>query len=318
MMLIVLYHIAGNIMPNNELSFAEIMAVDCLGRWGILGVDCFIIISTFFLQEVKNTNFKKIRTLLIRTYCYIFTFYIIKQIYNPDTGIQYIAKDIFLNLIKYPLFMNDYWFIWTYLVFLVIIPVLNRIRISTRIFSISVMLLLINCISAKTTNIGSDVFHFCCVYIASKYLLNNQYDRCCKLSKMVLVTLFLLVAGINILKDNDLLEVVPLVVIEIWEKLSIGRYGILPFFMALSLFCLFRQIPARSSKVVNVISSSMLGVYLFHENAYFRLSSKIPTYLMGNSSLTPVEVLFASFLIMFVIGIVVDKCYQFCYKRLAE
>ena len=88
MMLIVFYHVAGNIMPNNELSFAEIIAFDCLGRWGILGVDCFIILTTFFLQETKSTNFKKISALLIRTYCYIFGFYIIKQICNPDAGIQ--------------------------------------------------------------------------------------------------------------------------------------------------------------------------------------------------------------------------------------
>ena len=59
MMLIVFYHVAGNIMPNNELSFAEIIAFDCLGRWGILGVDCFVIITTFFLQEAKNINLKK-------------------------------------------------------------------------------------------------------------------------------------------------------------------------------------------------------------------------------------------------------------------
>ena len=223
---------------------------------------------------------------LLKNKIYIFTFYIIYLISSTDLSIQYIAKDIFVNLIKHPLFMNDYWFIWAYLMFLVIIPVLNRIRISKRIFSISIVLLLINCISARSWNFGSNVFHFCCVYIASKYLLNIQCDAFRKSSNVVLVTIFLLVAGENILKDYELLGFVPSAVAECWEKLSIGRYGIMPFFMALSLFNLFQTLPAFSSKVVNVISSSMLGVYLFHCNAYFLLCDKIPAYLMGGGRST--------------------------------
>ncbi|OOM76323.1 acyltransferase family protein [Clostridium puniceum] len=276
--LIVLYHCTGAIGSPNKLSLNRFVLTST-GSWGILGVDCFFLVSAYFLKDGKFKS-RKLFELILQVAFYaipFFIFFIIYQAYyvHDQNIVNTVIKQFYIGLFLNPLFSNLYWFITAYLFLYLSVPFLNIFLLSLskdKLHKFIIILTIIIPIYGMTKvgySVIEDYAYVVYIYILQFYLSqknNNWFEKYAKIGFFTCT--FIIFFSMYIAPE---IHISIGMEFYYYTVANTGRHSAIMLLDALFLFNMFKNIKINYSKTINLISSTTLGIYLFHEYDYLKL-----------------------------------------------
>lgn len=243
---------------------------------GKLGVVIFVMIGAYFLCK-KRFNFQRPLNLTITMFFYSFSIYIVMKyilrlyIWGPDT--------LERTLLPFPL-PSGYWFVYSYIVMLLFMPLLNIIINSLSQAQLKYVILGLTILWSFLT-VGLMIF-------------NNKPDTTVDDFGYTPATYFILIYFVGayirlygnkgILSSRKKLMLGSIICLMFTAFLAYGSVkpkiyqGMLALFdlnspivliSAVFIFSYFKCINWKN-RYINYIASSMFGVYLIHENSFIR------------------------------------------------
>lgn len=278
MFLIVLAHLCGHgILNDRTISidfYNEYKSVINLAlfftSWGRVSVNIFILLTGFFMINT-NISFAKILKLWFSIFLYsIFGLFI--NIYLSKGNI-----DLLLSIKSFfPVVFNQYWFMTSYILLYLSIPILNHLwtSASDRLKLYIIILLFVSTIiipTLFTERIFSEVALFILLYYLGAVI--KERDFCDKkhinlginifiISFLIYFTSFIVLQFIGISTSKTIF-------LNNSTYFSNGNSP-LTLFMAIGLLILFGNISIKQNKFINKISSAAFAVYLIHDNNSIR------------------------------------------------
>lgn len=274
MFMIILHHFAlySGFSFSVENAFGNKITVDILSMFGKLGVTLFIMISGYFYDKA-SFKLNKFLKLLVTVWVYSMIGLIIGILTKKsnELGLVNFAKSLF------PVTLRQYWFITCYILIYVFSPYAKTIIDKMERKDLKHMLIIafviwsVIAVIPKTKTFTSEFIILELVYFIGAYIkkydiniLNNKKRIICIIGVIlcmiiIMVMLELLSNYIYILKNND-------GYIRRFNGLSS------PFIIVLAIliFNIFKNINIKCSKIINLLASTTLGIYLIHENVFLR------------------------------------------------
>lgn len=246
----------------NQIRGGKCLFFYLLGAWGKTGINCFVLITGYFMCK-SNITLRKFLKLILQVYFYNIVIGAVFALTGYHSlGIKEAVK------LLWPLKgINDN-FTSCYLMFFLCIPFLNAMihNISKRQHQLLVMLLLfgfsIVAFPPLTYNVKINyVTWFSVLYIVASYLRLYPLRQESNVRLWSTLTLSFIILGI-------------LSVIYRLYKGSTFPYDyisdsnqILSLAIAVSSFMLFKNLSIPQSKLINTIASTTFGVLLIHANS---------------------------------------------------
>lgn len=304
------------------LSFNKVL-VDFLDMLGQLGVNCFMLISGYFLLESKFKWVKVIKISLEASF-YICFGILVLGIFGDSTGIAigwWLPKTIF------PILKEAYWFLTVYVLVYLFSPILKK---------------LISILSKKELTILLGLSLFIWSVWPTIFGLNlNETEGYVFYNRFVWgVTMFLMGGYIRMfpLKIFDKLKnliilflsstgliMLPILIINIFniDGISANYFwrpnSVLILIWSVSLFLLFSKLNIKESKWINKLASATLGIYLLHDGPirYFLWNKVFNIKNYANSSYF-IFYLLAITVTIFLVGFGIDMGRKFLEKMFLD
>lgn len=271
MILIICHHysVHGGFNLSAPMS-ANLLLIQILSVGGKIGVNCFVMISSYFMINSKKMRYKGVFKLV----CQVVFISVLLYIMFVLTGkTNFSVMSAIRNF--FALTFDRWWFASTYLVFMILIPFVNiflRNVNKNMHLKLIVLLFFIWCIIPTFTSSNfqcNNLLWFMYLHIVvgyiKKYRVGFFYDN-----KKIIILLFVSV----------LLLIGPVVLFDIlgtkyhiFSKYSLYFVGLckLPVFLvSISLFCVFMNMKPFVNKIINFVASLMFSVYLIHDNNFVR------------------------------------------------
>lgn len=325
MFLIVVAHTAQNAehlnlaeLPLNQATLnIQNFIMAWLIHFGSLGNYLFIICSAWFLIGNEKSNKKKMMTLIADTFMISVLYLAGFILYNPHL---ISAKDFVKALM--PVTFQNNWFVTAYILFLLILPFLNKIiqsisqRQLLRLNIVMIFLYWIVGFIKKEHFFFSKLFIFIGLFFIVAYIKLYMPDFFDNLNKNIIC---LTIGTIGFILWLSATDIIGLKISSLNNKLLIWWSDMNPFHLltAISLFNLFRNFQF-TNKGVNLISSLTLYIYLIHENVLFKnyLAPHIWNMLIEKFTVNKIlaeEFVFAS--LVFIASILLALLYKFTVGR---
>jgi len=249
------------------LNFNKIL-VDFLDMFGQLGVNCFMLISGYFLLE---SNFKWIKVIRISLEAsfYILLGILCLKIFGDSTGI---AIGWWLPKALFPILKEAYWFLTVYVLVYIFSPILKKTisvlskKQLTMFLGLSLFVWSVwpTFLGLFTNETEGYVFYNRFIWGVIMFFLGAYIRKFVPkiFSKLKnTVFLFLISTGLILL---------PIFVINFFNIDISANYfwrpnSILMLIWSVSLFLLFRNWELKENKLINLLASTTLGIYLFHD-----------------------------------------------------
>ncbi|HIW89857.1 MAG TPA: acyltransferase [Candidatus Ligilactobacillus excrementipullorum] len=281
MLFIVLHHsivhgVLGEFFPRDALQLYTIhpavySTARLLAFGGKVGVGLFVLITGYFSIHSKM-KWSKIIKIWVPTFCYTVIFFLIFK-YRDTTPIT--AKDLISLL--FPVTFKWYWFMTSFILLLLISPILNKIwQQCTRnqkkyiiglLFLIYVLLPFFN-----HTLDNSLLLLFIMYYLVGGYLYETPSTSILNKKWLYLSGIFLSLVGYFGLTIRKILlgyANQSADIINSSSKYS-GDNSIFVVLFAISFFMLFKHIQLKPNRLINLVASSTFGIYLIHDNRFVR------------------------------------------------
>ena len=324
MFLIVICHVAQTVNHLNLEEFPLNSATTDIKTFimafflhlGGLGNCIFIICSVWFLVDKNKIYTKKCLQIIFDVFVISIAILFCSLISGAPISKTEIIKSLF------PTTFANNWYVTCYILFLLAVPYLNKILHSIskkELLRINIVFItlywIINFIvdSFFYTHIILFISLFFITAYVKKYMPDFQQNV-----KMNLICLFVGLFGFIILMC--ITNYLGLKIEFMNKKLLYWSHSINPFFLliAMALFNLFKRIDF-SNKVVNLISSVTLFVYLIHENLIVKrhLRTYIWIRIIDSYSLDFIlieELIYA--IVWFVVSMLISLLYKFTIGRI--
>lgn len=293
--------------------------------FGELGVNLFILITGYFMVTGKF-SVKKLIYLIIEVNFY----YLLSILIGQKLGTIQLTTAKDYMMIFFPTIHARYWFITAYIIVYILSPYLNILiqNMKKKEYQrLLMILLLIWCIIPTIF----EVF-----YNTTENML--FYSRLIWLIVMYLVGAYIKLYPIEIFskkRNSNLCAIltfacmlVSIVIIykfkNIFEKLGTTEIAyfwtpntMLMFLLSVSIFEIFLNIKMKSIKIVNIIASTTLGIYMIHDGVLQRYIwdtiFKTTEHLSNNSWKIIIDIMIAT-IIIFIVGTIIDLIRQFIEK----
>lgn len=247
---------------------------------GELGVCAFVIISGYF-SIFNHQSIKGFLNLLIKIWIYNLIILAFTQI----GGVEEIE---FRDIIKFviPIY-NTHWFAYTFLILYILMPFLNRFiqNIEKEELKKIIVILLIGW-SAIYSFTGADLqFSYLGWFILLYFL--GAYIRLYSTNTNIKIHIGVLTISTALLFLSTIIINVIGLKMGFYPNHGTDLYSVhspLILAMAVSLFCIFRNINIKNSIIINLIASSAFGTYLLSDNPLLR--NWIWNDIFGNDSLS--------------------------------
>lgn len=271
MILIVMHHYSvhgGFDLSQYGLSFNKVI-VQLLSLGGKLGVNCFVLITGYFMINSKF-KLKKLFKILFQVFFYSFSIVIIFYglgIVEPNFKI--ILKSLF------PTIFNLYWFSTTYIVLYVLTPFINKfIKTISKKELISLIIILVSmwCIIPTFTTASlafSEVGWFFTLYLIASYirLYPNNFTSSCKYN-VIIASCSYTILIISVIIFDILGTKIGFFASKATYFAAMNKLPI--FICSVSMLLIFKNINMKSNRFINNLSMTMFGVYLIHDNPIIR------------------------------------------------
>ena len=313
-MVIALHCIMHSLIKENEnLSNYNWLLVETLRTLSLVANSIFIIITGYYLID-KKFNIKKVLLLWGKTIFYSILIFVICQLGNMQTNW---IESIF------PVLSGQYWFITASIFLYLLAPVINILvnKLSKNQFKYLLAILLIAYGIIRTIFYSSGIFSGLAVPVLIIYLIgayirkyanikrNGQYLLKYFLIAIIFLLVFIVlkvVLYINVIYNIN--AVIKNIVLTMLTAMA-DFYNLFCIAMTVMLFMKFRTFNIKSNKItklVNIISPSILSIYLIHENVNIRvLWTKCGIENYANS-IWLVPYMLMLIIIVFVICLIID------------
>lgn len=273
MLLIILLHFLshGGVNQNLDQGNFDYIFFSIMRTLGYLGVNCFILISGYFLYKSRFRFFKVVR-IVLQTLFYSILGTLIAICFFKDS---LSAKEIVFSL--FPITSNKYWFVSVYVMMLFVSPLLNialnkmnkeqHFRVicaSIMIFSVLPIVLFW---SKGVLSDGKDIMWFLTLYIIAAYI--RKYDVSIK--NKAVINFFLISIMGTVFLETSIKGFAQLIHIPTPEKIMFFNNQFFILSASVLLFLGVRNI--SMNKVSNTLSKMgglTFGVYLLHDNDLLR------------------------------------------------
>ena len=258
---------AGNFeLYKSDLSINYIINV-LFGSWAQVGVAVFVIITSWYMEQ-KQINYTKIIKLVLQTWttCILIT----AIVYG--LGLKPISLKIIAMEFITP-FYEQYWFISTYIMFYLLIPVLQIVIKklgNEKLKSLCIVLtFFIPIYNFFFTNVGGNLANFCYLYLVTIYLKNNKgniFERHNKkmffgMLALMSVIIIVLRVGLEITGIGSLFNLM----------LHVSfRGNLFVYVAAINMFYCFKNMRIGYISVINKLGKATFGVYIIHGNLLMR------------------------------------------------
>lgn len=273
MVLIVAHHYAFHGFGVLQHTHFNRYLLGSLGLWGKLGVDCFVLISGYFMVDSKFTLkkfFKLEGQILFYSVLIGLIFSFPLSSYTSGRGVKWL----------FPVLCGEYWFMTAFMVLMILSPALNLLisKMTRELYrNLLIVITLFGVIFPLITHwdygVGgcTNVIWFVALYFYAAYIkkyVNAENNNASKhflvaiLSGVLLIVINMFLIRWGHIHHHDIENIrnqlgyqcnSPLIVLTSVELL-IGFIKLKPFY----------------NKWSNVIASSCLGVYLIHDNEFVR------------------------------------------------
>lgn len=313
MMLIVAHHCvvnsglisAGGPMSTNPTSVNTII-LWAIGMWGKTGINCFLMITGYFMCT-SNITVRKFIKLILWIYIYNIIFYIIFLI----TGYETLSLGRIVRILSPVWGFNDN-FTSCFIGFWLTIPfwnilITNMTKLQHEILICLLLFMYTLLGSIPTFNVLMNyVTWFGVIYIISSYIRLYPHRIMSKKHVWFIITV-----------TSIMLALGSMVFLSFFT--SLGAYflvsdsnKILAVVVAVSSFLWFKNIDIVYSKLINSIGASTFGVLLIHANSdAMRQWLWIDTVnCVGHYDLPPLQLtiyIISSTTIVFIVCIIIDK-----------
>lgn len=273
MLLIILLHFLSHGGVNQNLDYGnfDYIFFSIMRTLGYLGVNCFVLISGYFLYK-SAFRFSKVMRIVLQTLFYsILGALIVVFFFKDNLG----AKDILFSL--FPVTSNKYWFVSVYVMMLFVSPLLNivlnkmnkeqhfrAICASIMIFSVLPIVLFW---SKGVLSDGKDIMWFLTLYIIAAYI--RKYDV--QIKNKAVIKFFLISIIGTVLLETSIKGFAQLIHIPTPEKIMFFNNQFFILSASVLLFIGARNISMnRVSNMLAKMGGFTFGVYLLHDNDLLR------------------------------------------------
>lgn len=245
--------------------------LEFLGYGGKLGVNLFVLISSYFLVESKF-SLTKLKNLFITVTFYSLSIYLIFIIFDPNLlGLKNTIKFTF------PVFYNVWWFISTYILLYLFIDYINifiKNLTKKQLEILIIMLILIKSILPSLFLMRmsqfSELSWFFLLYLIGGYikLYLNQYNNFfINKSLPIGISIYFLSILSGVFFDF-LGQFIPFFIGKHYHFAELYSPSIL--LCSIFIFIGFLKLNIKYNSLLNVIGSSTFIIYLIHDNPFVR------------------------------------------------
>jgi len=269
--IIIVHHFCVHgIFDYQHLSFNKIYFINNLisvifAFGGKIGASIFVLISGYYLIDLKF-KLSHFLNIFLKTFIYSFLIYFIFSYFNIFTIPNYLKIENFLPL------DFGYWFIGTYLVLYLLFPCINSFinAISENSLKYFLFILLILWyvfeffgFKCSFSNLGCFIYLYiigACIKKQKINILNNlKYLLIISIVSLIFIVFFCTA----MLGRQD--------IVNLWSfSFLFDLNSIFVLVFSLTIFNIFLKLKFKQNKILNYISSSVLGIYLIHDNCIVR------------------------------------------------
>lgn len=264
------YSVHGGVIKNAlPLCFNQILLnIIVLGN---IGVIIFVLITGYFLIDSDNFSLKKILKIILQVWFYSVIIYVISCIFGLTEFSKY---EFLVNFL--PIISKRYGFVTCYVVIYIFHPFINKfLKCLTKkdynlflIISLIIFSIIPTFVSIADIFYGNEIIQFILFYSIGAYLKKYGIPKLTeKRNKYVLIisSVILIVSVIIIDVINVKNPGIGMYVNHFYE-----RYSIVAIIFSISLFMRFTYRKQFYNSAINLISATMFGIYLIHDNNYIR------------------------------------------------
>lgn len=274
MILIITYHYAIHGALEDTLAFTSNKYIlDFLSFGGKLGVNCFMLITGYFMCKSK-INIKKILVLISEIWFYSITILIL--FLTALQPVDPISIGIILNSVLSVTY-NLYLFATTYIVLMILSPFINKLidvmdrKMHRDILLISIVILSVLPTFMKAAFVEyNNLIWFILIYLLASYI-RKYIDK----ESIVLNKHFLILAMVSIIFFSSIF-----LFDFIGNKFNVSfllknstyfakPYSFLLLIMSIEMFLISLK-GKKTNKIINRISSAAFAIYLIHDNYIVR------------------------------------------------
>lgn len=325
MLLIILLHFLshGGVNQNLDYGSFDYIFFSIMRTLGYLGVNCFVLISGYFLYK-SAFRFSKVMRIVLQTLFYSILGILIAMFLCKD---NLSAKDILFSL--FPVTSNKYWFVSVYVMMLFVSPLLNIVLnkmnkeqhfrvICSSILMFSVLPIVLFWSKGVLTD-GKDIIWFLTLYIIAAYI--RKYDV--QIKNKAVIKFFLTSIIGTVLLETSIKGFAQLIHVPTPEKIMFFNNQFFILSASVLLFIGARNISMnRISNMLAKMGGFTFGVYLLHDNDLLRANIwriiNAPRFLDNLC----VEILYmiSVIILIFACGCIVEFIRQkvFNYKNLEK
>lgn len=316
--LITIQHVLTSTNINFECSTYDFPTVFlALFRYsGIVGNIIFVICSSWFLIDSKNSSKKKIFYLVTDTFIISIIWLIFMLIIYHDLHIKWIIKSFF------PLIFKNNWFISCYILFYLLHPFLNVIinKLSNvEHFRILCVLVIIYCMVqfiVSNSFFYNELIGFIVIYFVVSYLKKYCIKFQNSIKANVIILFLSLFINIILLLTTNFLGLRYAIFSDkvlYWSHNMCNPFSIL---IGISSFNIFNDRRLLHNKFINNLSSISLVYYLIHENILFRTFLRPKIYNILESYFGIYGSILILILIIFNLGLLVSLIYKYTIQKI--
>ena len=257
----------GGPISQNPMSLRSIFLL-LFGAWGKTGINCFVLITGYFMCKSQIT-LKKFAKLFLQIMFYRFVFYFIFLL----TSYEPFSVGTLLKAVI-PVRSIENGFSPAFLMFFLSIPFLNILVRNMNEKQHILLLLLLSFIyiflgTMPTFSVKMNyVSWFAVLYFISSYI--RLYPKKIFENKRLwafLTVFFVLVASASVIVCSYLSVMINQPTTKTWYFFVQDSNTALAVLIGVSSFMLFKNLKIKNSKIINTISSTCFGVLLIHANS---------------------------------------------------
>lgn len=269
MLLIIAHHYVVNsgvveVLYENPINFKSIIMF-LFGAWGKIGINCFILITGFFMCK-SNISLKKFLKLLLEVEFYNIIIYILMIIVGVDTlNFKHIIKSMM------PIQQINTNFTGCFLAFYLFIPFINilikNMNEKQHLCLIGLMLFVYSILGTipKITVVMNYISLYFMIYLIGSYIRLYKIEifenkRNIKLFNIIMIILVNLSVIVGIFVGYKLNKKLAYYFVNDSNK-------IIAVAASMALFLRFKNMNLKYNKVINQVAKSVFGVLCIHANS---------------------------------------------------
>lgn len=245
----------------NNITFNMVFA-QCFGMFGKIGINCFVLITGYFMIN-KNITLKKFLKLYLEYKFYTILFYLIFLI----TGYSEFNLKALIKVVFSTVYAAGSGFTGTYIFFFLLIPFLNVLikNITKKQFEL-LLIILITYFTIISTfflhNTWNYILWFCVIYFIGAYikLYPIKFFEKQKLMIFLTITTFLIIFASIICIDY----LGPIFGFYDAYHFVVDCHKVLALVLSILLFITFKNLKIKNLKIINIPASSTFGILLIH------------------------------------------------------